>query len=98
MLVCEFLDILMQLFLTKLLCTHWFFFVATARVLFAKVCMGAQLPTNKMEEDGKMSYTFKRPIGGAYIDILYLDETVRITRSNTGVIYVCAKVPYFPDE
>ena len=62
--------------------------------------LGAE-PPQRMEEDGKMSYVLRRPIGGystAYVDILYLDETVRITRSNTGVIYVCARVPYFPDE
>jgi hypothetical protein len=70
------------------------------RVLCAKLLMGAS-PAKAMEEDGKMSYSLKRPIGGhdkAYIDILYLDETVRISRANTGVIYVCARVPYFPDE
>jgi hypothetical protein len=70
------------------------------RVLGAKLIMGAS-PADTMEEDGKMSYSMKRPIGGhdkAYVDILYLDETVRIARSHTGVIYVCARVPYFPNE
>ena len=65
-----------------------------------KIFMGAS-STDVMEEDGKLSYILKRPIGGhekAYIDILYLDETVRIARSKTGNVYVCARVPYFPDE
>ena len=57
--------------------------------------------TYTMEEDGKLSYTLNQPIGGhdtSYIDILYLDETVRIAKSNAEEIYVFARVPYFPDE
>lgn len=53
-----------------------------ARVLGAKVIMGAT-PSETMEADGKMTYELNRPIGGhdkAYIDILYLDETLRIAR------------------
>jgi hypothetical protein len=70
------------------------------RTLFAKVAMGAVLP-QKMEEDGRMSYQLNRPIGGhetAFVDILYLDETLRIARASSGVVYAFARVPYFPDE
>ena len=69
-------------------------------VLGAKFFMGAAT-AETMEEDGRMSYSLKRPVGGhdrAYLDMLYLDETVRIARSTQGVLYVCARVPYFPDE
>jgi hypothetical protein len=70
------------------------------RTLFAKVAMGAVLP-QKMEEDGRISYQLNRPLGGhetAYVDILYLDETVRIARASSGVVYAFARVPSFPDE
>jgi hypothetical protein len=53
-----------------------------ARVFGAKVVMGAT-PSENMEEDGKMTYKLNRPIGGhdkAYIDVLYLDHTLRIAR------------------
>jgi hypothetical protein len=55
----------------------------------------------EMEEDGRMTYSLKRPFAGhdkSYVEMLFLDETVRVMRANTGVIYVCARVPYFPDE
>lgn len=54
-----------------------------------------------MEPDGRMSYKLTRPIGGqdkSYIDVVYLDESMRIMRSNHGDVYVFARVPYFPDE
>ena len=62
--------------------------------------MGAVLP-QKMEEDGRMTYDLTRPIGGhdtAYVDIVYLDECLRIARASSGTVYVFARVPYFPDE
>lgn len=71
-----------------------------SRIFGAKVQIGAS-PAEEMESDGKMSYELSRPLGGhdkCYIDILYLDETLRISRANTGAVYVCARVPYFPDE
>jgi hypothetical protein len=70
------------------------------RVLGAKLAMGAVLP-QKMEEDGKMTFDLTRPLGGhetAYVDIVYLDETLRIARAKSGVVYVFARVPHFPDE
>lgn len=74
--------------------------VEKLRVAAAKLAMGATIP-EKMEQDGKMSYSLKRPIGGhdtASVDLLYLDDTIRIARSNTGSVHVMARVPYFPDE
>lgn len=70
------------------------------RTLFAKDAMGAVVP-QKMEEDGRMSYHLNRPMGGhdtAFVDILYLDETLRVARASSGVVYVFARVPFFPDE
>jgi hypothetical protein len=32
------------------------------------------------------------------VDIVYLDDTLRIARASSGVVYVFARVPYFPDE
>jgi hypothetical protein len=75
-------------------------FKEQTRCLFAKVAMGAVLP-QEMEEDGKMTFDLTRPIGGhetAYVDIVYLDETLRIARAKSGVVYVFARVPHFPDE
>jgi len=60
----------------------------------AKVAVGAVPSQGEMEEDGRMSYHLKRPIGGhttAYIDILYMDGTVRIAKANNGVVYVFGK-------
>jgi hypothetical protein len=54
-----------------------------------------------MEPDGRMSYRLPNPIGGhdtAYVDVLYLDETLRIVQANTGTLHVMARVPYFADE
>lgn len=70
------------------------------RVLGATLAMGAT-PSEGMEEDGRMSYSLNRPLGGhetAYVDCVYLDENLRIARANTGVVYVFARVPHFPDE
>jgi hypothetical protein len=75
-------------------------FKEKARVFGAKILMGAS-PAEQMEADGKMSYELSRPMGSHdkfYIDVLYLDETLRIARANTGAVYVFARVPYFPDE
>lgn len=43
-----------------------------------------------------MSYFFKRPIGGhgeVYCDVLYVDETLRITQGHRGSIFVSTRVP-----
>ena len=55
--------------------------------------LGADVP-DSMDADGSMSYTLHRPIGGhgtSYVDVLYLDENLRITRGNAGSIFVQVK-------
>jgi len=66
-----------------------------ARVLAAKLLLGASVP-DKMEEDGTMSYYLKRPIGGhgtTFVDVIYLDETLRVMQGQTGSLYVLSRVP-----
>ena len=66
-----------------------------ARVLAARVLLGAQIPEG-MEEDGRLSYSLKRPIGGhgkVFCDVLYSDENLRIARGHNGTIFVFTKVP-----
>ena len=72
----------------------------SARVNDAREKMATTISID-MEEDGRMSYSLKKPMAGhedKYVEILFLDETLRVMRANTNVIYVCARVPYFPDE
>jgi len=71
--------------------------------IFTSSNQQATVPPEKpqMESDGRMSYKLTRPIGGqdkSYIDVLYIDESMRIMKSNRGEVYVFARVPYFPDE
>jgi hypothetical protein len=54
--------------------------------------------TPGLEDDGKLSIEMEQPINDMYLDVLYLDETIRIMRGNLGTVYVMARVPYFPDE
>jgi hypothetical protein len=66
-----------------------------ARLLAAKILLGASV-SDTMEDDGGMSYFLKRPIGGhgsTYMDVLYLDETLRIMKAQTGTYYVFSRVP-----
>lgn len=58
-----------------------------------------------LEADGKLSFQVPpgsdQDGGGAepmFVDVLYLDNTIRVLRGNRGTIYVMARVPYFPDE
>lgn len=53
-----------------------------------------------LEDDGKMSYHLPKPEGGGgtYVDVLFMDETLRIVRASTELIYVFSRVPCFPDE
>jgi PAP_fibrillin len=67
-----------------------------ARVLAAKVLLGATVPDH-MEENGTLNYTLKRPIGGhgtAFCDVLYMDEKLRVMRGHTGSVFVFHKVKY----
>ena len=51
-----------------------------------------------MDDDGRLSYHLPKLSEGAYLNILYTDETLRIVRSSHDMLYVFARVPYFPDE
>jgi len=59
----------------------------------AKLFLGAELP-HGMSADGTLSYQLHRPHGGhgvAYIDVLYYDEHLLVTRGNRGTIYVASR-------
>ena len=61
-----------------------------ARVLAAKVLLGAAIP-DEMEENGTLSYSLKRPIGGhgtAFCDVLYMDDKLRVLRGHGGSVFV----------
>jgi hypothetical protein len=65
-----------------------------ARVLAAKVLLGAEIP-DAMDESGNMKYSLKRPIGGhgsAYCDVLYIDEKLRIMKGHHGAMFVFSRV------
>lgn len=60
---------------------------------------GISLP--ELEGDGKMTYEILKPFAGhdsSYVNVLYMDEALLVTKANTGPIYVSARVPVFPDE
>ena len=60
----------------------------------AKLLFGAELPSGMNETDGSMSYVMHRPYGGhgkAYVDILYLDDDLYVTRGNSGTIHVAVR-------
>jgi hypothetical protein len=65
-----------------------------AKFLAVKLLMGATM-AGHMEDNGSMGYTFTRPIGGhgmAYVDTLYLDESLRIVQGHRGTIFVFSKL------
>mmetsp|Transcript_2995 Transcript_2995/g.4531 ORF Transcript_2995/g.4531 Transcript_2995/m.4531 type:complete len:484 (+) Transcript_2995:92-1543(+) len=65
------------------------------RLLAASLLMGAEAPT-KLNDDGSMSFEFTRPLGGhgiAYLDVIYLDNTLRIVRGHRGTIFAFVRVP-----
>jgi hypothetical protein len=64
-------------------------------VLAVKLLMGAHMCEGMNAQDGSMEYTFERPIGGhnmAYVDTVYLDETLRVVRGHRGTIFVFSKL------
>ena len=68
-----------------------------ARVLAARVLLGADIPEG-MEEDGTMKYTLKRPIGGhgqVFLDVIYADDSLRILKGHRGSLFVFTKIPSF---
>eukprot|EP00526_Cylindrotheca_closterium_P002685 CAMPEP_0113615892 /NCGR_PEP_ID=MMETSP0017_2-20120614/7945_1 /TAXON_ID=2856 /ORGANISM="Cylindrotheca closterium" /LENGTH=1002 /DNA_ID=CAMNT_0000525163 /DNA_START=225 /DNA_END=3233 /DNA_ORIENTATION=+ /assembly_acc=CAM_ASM_000147 len=59
----------------------------------AKLFLGAQLPSG-MKPDGSLNYSLTRPYGGhgkSFIDVLYLDEGLLVTRGNNGTIHVMVR-------
>lgn len=52
--------------------------------------MGLEKPTG-LAADGSMSYEMKKPPGNAYLDILYLDDELRITRGSAGSIVIAQR-------
>jgi len=66
-----------------------------AKLLAVKLLMGAVVPES-INKDGSMEYTFTRPIGGhgiAYVDLVYMDESMRIVRGHRGTVFVFSRVP-----
>ena len=62
-----------------------------AKLLAVQLLMGATLPTTLNEQDSSLEYTFTRPLGGhgmAFVDTLYVDETMRIVRGHRGTTFV----------
>lgn len=67
-----------------------------AKLLAVKLLMGATIPEEIDPEDGSMNYVFTRPLGGhgmAYVDVIYLDESLRIVRGQRGTTFVFSRVP-----
>lgn len=66
-----------------------------AKLLAVKLLMGASIP-DKMNDDGSMEYSFSRPLGGhgvAYVDVLYLDNSLRVVRGHRGTYFVFSRLP-----
>lgn len=65
-----------------------------AKLLAVKLLMGATIP-DSMNEDGSMDYSFTRPLGGhgvAYVDVLYLDNSLRVVRGHRGTFFVFSRL------
>lgn len=65
-----------------------------AKLLAVKLLMGATIP-DKVNEDGSMDYSFTRPLGGhgvAYVDVLYLDDSLRVVRGHRGTFFVFSRI------
>jgi hypothetical protein len=70
-------------------------FGENAKLLAVKLLMGATVPKS-MAADGSMEYSFTRPLGGhgmAYVDVVYLDETLRIVKGHRGTFFVFSRLP-----
>ena len=65
-----------------------------AKLLAVKLLMGATIP-KELNADGSMEYSFTRPLGGhgvAYVDVLYLDSSLRVVRGHRGTFFVFSKL------
>eukprot|EP00980_Cylindrotheca_fusiformis_P028289 scaffold22589_cov138-Cylindrotheca_fusiformis.AAC.52 len=66
-----------------------------AKLLAVKLLMGATLPEG-MDENGRMEFAFTRPIGGhgtAFVDVIYIDNCLRVVRGHRGTIMVFSRLP-----
>jgi len=64
----------------------------------AKLFLGAELPDG-MAQDGSMKYMLHRPYGGhgkGYVDIIYVDSELLITKGNSGTLHVMTQKPASP--
>jgi hypothetical protein len=71
-------------------------FSEKAKLLAVKLLMGATIPKEIDPDDGSISYDFTRPLGGhgmAYVDVIYLDESMKIVRGHRGTLFVFSRVP-----
>lgn len=69
-----------------------------ARHLASNILLGAI--SEPMEADGTVGFHLRRPIGGhgsAFVDIVYMDDDIRVMRGHSGSIYVFKKV-WFDDQ
>jgi hypothetical protein len=65
-----------------------------AKLLAVKLLMGATIPEH-INDDGSMDYSFTRPLGGhgvAYVDVLYLDNSLRVVRGHRGTFFVFSRL------
>mmetsp|Transcript_38653 Transcript_38653/g.93450 ORF Transcript_38653/g.93450 Transcript_38653/m.93450 type:complete len:579 (-) Transcript_38653:281-2017(-) len=65
-----------------------------AKLLAVKLLMGATVPDG-MDRNGHMNFAFTRPIGGhgvAYVDVIYMDGTVRVVRGHRGTVMAFSRL------
>mmetsp|Transcript_5706 Transcript_5706/g.23719 ORF Transcript_5706/g.23719 Transcript_5706/m.23719 type:complete len:258 (-) Transcript_5706:418-1191(-) len=66
-------------------------FVSRVGLWFVSVALGINLnPVNPAE--GRQSYTVGRPVVG-HVDVLYVDENLRVTRGNRNTLVVLQRTP-----
>lgn len=72
----------------------------TADIIAERFLIGAE--SKPMQENGTIQYTMKNPIGGehgqVFVDILFLDHSLRVLRGNHGSLFVSVRVPEEEDE
>ena len=64
------------------------------RLLAASLLLGAK-PPESVQEDGSMEFQFTRPLGGhgvAYVDVIYMDDNLRIVRGHRGTTFAFLRV------
>ena len=60
-----------------------------ARKLASRILLG--VVPEKMDNTGMLGFHLKKPIGGhgsAYVDLVYMDDELRVMRGHSGSIYV----------